>query len=174
MTGVGQALGLFHSPVWEPFPPRVVFGAAVAAREFVHALWRHCALDRCEVFVPPAWTAQAAVDIEGARATGTSRTNFRVHGYGRLIDGLDELGLTCWHDVHGDVIRPLRTRRQLANRCYPVTVTHHTLSYATMLYDWVLPPLELPRQSRAVCGRFSAKPSRMILSSARRGLHGRP
>jgi glycosyltransferase involved in cell wall biosynthesis len=62
----------------------------------------------------------------------------RVHPFADLITGLESFRLTAWHSMEGDPSSFL-LRKVFGQRLYPVTLTHHTISYGSMLHGWFLP-----------------------------------
>lgn len=140
-TGAGGAVGATRLRVgtfvharsqWAEGQGQPVFGAEVAALAFERALSRHASAEVEAVFLdpapdrPPVWGGQGR----------------HVHYH-----GLDEFlrdpsrQVDAWFDVAGDVVRPFYLRAQLAQHEYPVTVTHHAVSYQQQALSWFVPLL---------------------------------
>jgi len=110
-----------------------VFGAQVAAQAFERALSRHTRADIEAVFLDLAPERPPAPAGQGRHLRYHSLDDFLRDPSSRRVD--------AWFDVAGDVVRAFYLRAQLAGHEYPVTVTHHTMSYQEQALTWFLPLL---------------------------------
>ena len=110
-----------------------VFGAYVAALTFERALSRHTSAEIDAVFLDPAPDRSPVPGEQGQRVHYHSLDDFLRDQLSRRVD--------AWFDVAGDVVRPFYLRAQLAEHEYPITVTHHTMSYQQQALSWFLPLL---------------------------------
>jgi len=110
-----------------------VFGAYVAALTFERALSRHTSAEIEAVFLDPAPDRPPVPGEQGQRVRYHSLDDFLRDQLSRRVD--------AWFDVAGDVVRPFYLRAQLAGYEYPITVTHHTMSYQQQALSWFLPLL---------------------------------
>jgi D-inositol-3-phosphate glycosyltransferase len=140
-TGAGEASGAIRLRVgtfvharspWAEGHGESVFGAQVAALAFEQALSWHAHADIEAVFLDPAPERPPA-------PAGPGRV--RYHGLDEFLRGLPSRRVDAWFDVTGDVVRPFYLRAQLAQHEYPVTVTHHAMSYQQQAVNWFLPLL---------------------------------
>jgi len=132
-----------------------VVGIQAAVDGLLHGIDRH-ARGRCDVFGTlaqlPDIRARLALDLDrpGRQAVVIDDLHtLRAKGEGERID--------VWHDLAMD-LRPFALRRALKGS-FPITLTHHTLSYRELLRDVFLRLLlEGPRPTDAiVCSSSAAR-----------------
>lgn len=119
---------------------QTVFGAAVVVRDFVRAAVTHGH--------PRAWHFLRMAETEGLLSTSLVQTAARrsdgtrvhLHALDALLRGVSKLRVDVWHDVDADVQRPFAFRRWAGGR-WPITLTHHSLSYQVQRHAWLLPLL---------------------------------
>ena len=116
---------------WAEGQCRPVFGAQVAALAFERALSRHTGAEVEAVFLDPAPDRPPAAVEPGPRV--------RYHSLDDFLR--DRPRVDAWFDVGSDVVRPFYLRAQLAGCEFPVTVTHHTVSYQEQALAWFVPLL---------------------------------
>lgn len=116
-------VGLFYRP---RTTPSTIFGAGIAADDFVHSLLRHgtCAP---QLFCAPH-------DIKEAEA----RLGVRPRDERRLLDGRTARAIEVWHSPYGNAFEPLNLRRARPGGYHPITLAHHSLSYQGLLHQWFL------------------------------------
>jgi D-inositol-3-phosphate glycosyltransferase len=131
--------GLFASHISDATPSSMMFGARVATDTFFDALLRYGTLDRYALFTAADREA-VATDYMAARADagGVSSSRYSVHGYRELMERFEQFSINIWHEMGGDFIPAFHLRSQRAAGLYPITFTHHTISYGTLLYDYFL------------------------------------
>ena len=120
----------------------IVFGAQVVIKTFATELIKHANLKSCEVFSSPyreKATAKALCDQMQSDKSKIRR--LRVHNWTTGMKDLDSLKLSAWCEFGSDVVTPFRMRQYFSSRLFPITVTHHTLSYDWMTHSWYLPLL---------------------------------
>lgn len=79
----------------------------------------------------------------------------------RSVDALlSNLVPDVWHDIDADVVRPFRARdlQQNAGGWFPITITHHTVSYQRLLHSFYIPlVLDAMPTDTVVCTSRSAR-----------------
>lgn len=133
------ALGSFHHQL-ASHAGGVVYGAHVAIQAFHRAMLRYSNVERWELFAAPFDFERAGREIKALGRGKTRIKNINVHKFNELSTGLEGNRLTAWHSIHADQT-PFLLRHLFARTLYPVTLTHHTISYASMLHRWFLPLL---------------------------------
>lgn len=137
-----QALGMFWDGSPEGDSEAIIWGARVATRSFVEALVQHGTLDRLDLFAESTLVAGTSGQIAravGARGTGCRAV--RVESSLELVRSFESYRFTAWHDASA-IFSPLfQLRSMMARTLYPITFSHHTISYQKLLHGWVLPLL---------------------------------
>jgi D-inositol-3-phosphate glycosyltransferase len=134
-----KVVGLLFNGIPEQQRNELFFGATVATQSFQTAMFRYGTMDRYELFAQPSRGAGAQEQVD--RITdyvriGPKRIN--VHECSDLTKSFDSYGFSVWHDA-GAVFMPLfHLRSTLARTLFPITFTHHTISYAEMLHGYHL------------------------------------
>ncbi|MBI3186128.1 MAG: glycosyltransferase family 4 protein [Myxococcales bacterium] len=131
-----------------------VVGAGVAAADFALALVRHGRASEYQLFAPP----YAAGTLRRLLASEPASPRVEVRAYGATLAAFRERRWRVWHDVAGDASRPFLLRAALGAD-YPVTVTHHTISYQPQLHSLFLGLLagDVRRQDSIVCTSSAAR-----------------
>src|SRR5438874_6754244 len=92
-------LGTFYYPP-APKTGGTVFGAHVAVDDFVPAWVQHGTFDSLRLFALP----NAQVQAEGAFKALVGRLprsrDVELHSSLSLLDGLNDFGITVWHDIN--------------------------------------------------------------------------
>jgi hypothetical protein len=135
-------MGLFYDGAAEHGASSAVFGATVAHDEFTRALLKQGKLERYEIFASPGRVDAVTEELMNyAPHSPTKSPRVAVNSYQRLIDQFDGYGFTIWHDSGANFHRPFHLRAIRSKALYPITFTHHTISYQPMIRTWILPLL---------------------------------
>jgi len=136
-----------------------LYGARVAIMDFNVALWRYGSIERLELFVPP-------FSVERVRGfVGTTLAGYSAREAHVAVKSLYRIGQDAapaiWHDVAADAYHPFRIRDAWAERngnWFPITLTHHTVSYQLLVHSFFLPlVLDMTDGDTLVCTSRAAR-----------------
>jgi D-inositol-3-phosphate glycosyltransferase len=160
--------GLFqNSMIFEPkgkrVPSRIIFdlqksysiyGMKVAIQSLLRALFQHSKERRFEVFTMPQ-----RLTILRASLDGKGPAPVTVHSYHDLLKNFESYKIGTWFDPAGNFWTPSYLRRIRAQRIFPITALHHTVSYQTMLSNVLLQTLVSQSYScdSLICASQSAR-----------------
>jgi D-inositol-3-phosphate glycosyltransferase len=115
-----------------------IVGLQVAVDGFVRALDRHATVP-CDLFAstPQAGGVRSRMRLDPDRA---GRQAVAIRDARALLDPGVAGRLGVWHDLAFEVGRTASIRRSLRGS-FPITLTHHTLSYRELLLDAFVPLL---------------------------------
>jgi glycosyltransferase involved in cell wall biosynthesis len=133
-------IATFNTPSPDNLIGSMPYGAAVAGHSFVRSLLEH-GKDRCVMFCPQNVQRRVQLECDELVRGRKSASAVEVRTLSDALAGLGRFSINLWHDANADVIRPFEMRRDLSPVDYPITLTHHTFSYADMLHSWFLPLL---------------------------------
>jgi glycosyltransferase involved in cell wall biosynthesis len=120
----------------------LVFGAQVVIEAFATELIKHARMKSLEVFSSPYREKATAKALGNRIQSCASKIRLlRVHNWTTGMRNLDALEISAWCEFGADVVSPFRIRQHFSSRLFPVTVTHHTISYDWMSHSWYLPLL---------------------------------
>lgn len=123
----------------EPRGGQTVFGAGVARRAILDAVMRHGKAERYALFASPYELEKARKRVQAWHGLRRGRpAQIDVHPVWSLLEGVDPFGLDHWFSSELDVERAFHVRQWFARRAYPITLTHHTLSYQWSLHHQLL------------------------------------
>jgi glycosyltransferase involved in cell wall biosynthesis len=169
----GSALGMYFDGMNDQLDQAPVYGAQIATEGFFDALMRYGQFDRYELFAKPGREAAAAAYAgHVARETHAGPGRLRVHGYQELQDRFDGFNVGIWHDPGAHFSRMFHLRSIRSRTLVPVTFTHHTLSYAELAHEWLLPLLladSRPCDSVICTSRASRESLRRLLMRVSEG-----
>jgi glycosyltransferase involved in cell wall biosynthesis len=117
---------------YDPAKRRTVYGAHVVLSDLPVQLARHGRLDAYHYYASPTSVPQAREVLQGL-----PRVSLLPHL--KLLDGAPSFSV--WHAPIAEGFTPFHLRRVLRQRVFPITVTHCTVSYRSMLNDTFLPLL---------------------------------
>jgi glycosyltransferase involved in cell wall biosynthesis len=116
------------------------YGAVVAIGELNRALWRYGAIERLQLFAQEFSLAQVRKALDHAIGSNSTR---REQVIVEPVGGFAEQSPPAvWHDAGADVVRPFRMRDAWAHArgaWFPITITHHTISYQRLVHGFYLP-----------------------------------
>ena len=138
-SGNAGTLGLFFDGI--PIQPyhQPVFGATVAGQAIYQALLNHGKMECLEFFSSPGQLGTAMAQITQWLEPSTSPLrSVRVQSLRELLDHFEKYPFTVWYDPGMDFKRLFHLRAQYARTLYPITFTHHTISYSSMLHEELL------------------------------------
>jgi len=143
-------VGLWHGPTQTH---DVIVGRQVVVDDFVRHLGRHGHQHRYGLFCPEESAAPLA------NALGAPTANLDVHTRSTATGSVD---LVAWHDPQFDPALAHALRSQRGGR-YPITTTHHSLSYTSLLRSQLLPLLlHRPRPYDAIV--CTTAPARRVVA----------
>lgn len=111
-----------------------VYGAGVATHDFTNALIRFSRIPVLELLTP--WDATMTAKPPLFAQDREAGPELRVRPVDALFSARPDFPIGVYHDIHADPVRGFRLRGLYSPQPFPVTLTHHTVSYATQREDW--------------------------------------
>jgi D-inositol-3-phosphate glycosyltransferase len=149
---------MFYPARGEPTGADTVVGAGVAVTSFLKMLDRHASAR----LRASAYVVRDSVEVVEARlraAAGRRKLRVEVRPLDTLAGASGRTLPSVWHDINSDVRRPFALRHAAASRAFPISITHHTVSYTFFVHDWYLPLLlgDVRPYDTVVCTSVAAR-----------------
>jgi D-inositol-3-phosphate glycosyltransferase len=114
-------------------------GATVATKTFLRALISHAKLDKYLLFAAPNHVEPIKKAIQAGRNSWAVGDRVKVASFLDLVRWFDTYKINGWLDLEFNFEAPSLLRRRLSSRLFPITVTHHSISYQRLLRNDFIP-----------------------------------